>query len=258
MIRQSYSKLKRNVAKNLTGVIGHEGMTDFQEYILDLFDAGDSIQGANGVREVFRVLTEKKYWNFMDVSNLESIVEECGGEVKKECLNMIDQYKEELKGFKAAIKIAEFIEDNKSSESGQYASLKEDKDRYDVKYRTKLSIQLAGDKNQISTKISLESLFYVEKLWDSLCLDFNLPSLPHVLDDIVNGSIIIHWIIQHKLTWKILEQIGGSVKFFEREVITNVCLEGVCVYNQKKGIRTQKVRVIHFTQQHGSMVYHFV
>ena len=190
MIKQLYSKLKRNVAKNLAGVIGHEGMTDFQEYILDLFSARDSIQGPfNSVHEVFRVLTEKGYWNFLDVSYLRNIVEVYGGEVEKECLNMIDQYKEELKGFKAAIKIFEFTEGSEGDNSKQYRSLREDQDKYDVKYRTKLSIQLAGGKNQISAKISLESLYYVEKLWYSLCLDFNLPSLPDVLDEIIDRGL---------------------------------------------------------------------
>ena len=247
MIKRQYFRLKKAVAKKLTDVV--DDMGDFRRYILNIFEfnARDTIQKSNDVTEVFELLTEKSYWNFMDVYNLESIVEEYGGEVEKECLKLINEYKEKLNGFKAAIKICEFIEGNKNSdvdgnESGEYASLAEEKEPYDVKYRTKLSIKLA-DSTQTSINISLESLFYVEKLWDSLCFDYNLPSLPHVLHDIVNGSIIIHWIIQHKLTWKILEQIEDSVKFFEREAITNVCLEGVCVYNQKKGIRTRKVRV---------------
>ena len=186
MIKKSYFRLKNKVAKNLAGVIGDEDMTDFHMFILDLFDGGDSIQGPfNSVHEVFGVLTEKGYWNFLDVSHLKSIVEVYGGEVEKECLNMIDQYKEELQGFKAAIKIFEFTEGSDEGDSSkQYRSLCEDQDKYDVKYRTKLSIQLA-----VGAKISLGSLYYVEKLWDSLCLDFNLPSLPDVLDEIINRGL---------------------------------------------------------------------
>ena len=245
MIKRLYFRLKRTLAKKLTDVV--DDMDDFHQYILDLFDAGDTIQKPSTVREVFERLTEKKYWSFTDVSKLESIVEEYGGRVETECLKLIDDYKEDLKGFKTAIKIVEFTEGHKNTDvdgngDGQYTYLREEKETYDAKYRTKLSIMLAGDNKRTSAKISLESLYYVEKLWNSLCFDFNLPSLPHVLDNIINGSIIIHWIVEHKLTWKILEQIGDSVKFFEREVITNVSLEGVCVYNQKRGIRVQKVR----------------
>jgi hypothetical protein len=242
MIRLLYSKLKREVARNLGKVV--EDMGDFHECILDLFDAsGESIRAACDVKKVFEVLTEKSYWSFIDVSNLEGIVEEFGGELKEQCLYLINQYKEELNGFKTATKITEFIERNKNkgSDGNEYASLKEEKEKYDVEYRNKLSVKLAGSRNT-GTKISMESLLYVEKLWNSLCLEFNLPSLPHTLDDIINGSVIIHWLIQHRLTWKILEKISDSVEFFKREAVANVSLEGVCIYNQKTGIRDLKVR----------------
>lgn len=246
MIKRLYSKLNRKIAKKLAEVV--EDMEEFHQHILDtfVFKAGDTVREADSVQKIFKLLSEKSYWNFLDVSNLEGIVEEFGGKFLKESKLLINEYKEELKGYKTAIKIAEFMEQQKEDESGDvsvdYTSLEEDQEKYDMKYRTKLSVKLA-EKKQTSIKISLQSLFYVEKLWDSLCLDFNLPSLPHVLDDIIKGSIIIHWIVQHQVTWKILEEINDHVGFFEREAIMNVCLEGVCVYNQSKGVRHQKVRM---------------
>jgi hypothetical protein len=239
MIRLSYSKLKSEVARNLGKVV--EDMDDFHQCILDLFDAsGESIRAASDVKKVFQVLTEKSYWSFIDVSNLESIVEEFGGELKEQCLHLINQYKEELRGFKTATKIVEFIErnENEGSDGNEYVSLKEEKEKYDVVYRSKLSVKLGG-------RISMASLIYVEKLWDSLCLEFDLPSLPHVLDDISECNTI-HWLIQHRLTWKILEKSSDSVEFFKR--VVNVSLEGVCIYNQKTGIRDLKVRICHYVQ----------
>lgn len=247
-IKTLYSRLKRKIAPKLAKVVKDtDSMEDFHQYILDMFvfKADDNLQEVGSVQKIFKLLSEKSYWNFLDVSNLEGIVEEFGGEFVKEGIQLINEYKEELKGFKTAIKIAEFMEGHREDEIGDeesagYTSLKEDKEKYDPRYRSKLSIKLA-EKKQTSIKISLQSLFYVERLWDSLCLDFNLPSLPHVLDDIIKGSIIIHWIVQRQVTWRILEQIYHHVGYFESEAITNVCLEGVCLYNQKKGVRPQKV-----------------
>lgn len=245
MIKRSYSRLKKDVAKNLAQVV--EDIPDFHHYIMDIFSAGDSLQEADDVHKIFKLLTEKSYWNFLDVSNLERIVEEYGGDLEEESLQLINEYKEKLKGFKAAIKIAEFMEGHRRNEdengTGEYTSLREEQGKYDVQYRTKLSVKLCAENKQPSIKISLQSLLYVEKLWDSLCLDFNLPSLPHVLDDIIMGSIIIHWIVEHQVTWRILERVSSAkaAEFFEREAITIVCLEGVCIYNQKTGVRVQKV-----------------
>lgn len=245
MIRKLYIALLKKITKNLNQVV--KDMDDFHDTVSVLFDAGNSIREAKSVRKVFQLLSEKSYWNFLDVSDMESIVEEFGGELVEESSKLINEYKEKLKGFKTAFKVAEFMERDREKEDEivpgeEYTKLTEEQTKYDEVYRTKLSIKLA-EKKHPSVKISLQSLLYVEKLWDSLCGDFNLPSLPHVLDDIIKGSIIIHWIVQHQVTWRILEEVGSAkaTEFFEKEAITNVCLEGVCVYNQKSGVRAQKV-----------------
>ena len=245
-IKSLHFRLRRKIAKNLATVV--EDMHMFHEYVLELFDVeSSSIPPADTIPEIFRSLTDKKYWIFLDVDKLENIVEEFSGELKDECMKLIEEYKEQLSGYKTTTSILDFIAQNKGIETEGYeneenVSLKKDAEKYDAKYRTKLSMKLNKNKAQPSTRIYMESLLYVEKLWDSLCREFKMPPLSHVLDDIMTGSIIIHWIIQHTLTWNILDGIDEAVPFFEREFISLVCLEGVCIYNQKTGVRNQKVR----------------
>ena len=243
MIKKQYTRLKLEVAEKLSAVV--EDMERFNDYILDTFEAGDLPQ-VSSVKEMFRLLTRKEYWKFTDVFQLEEIVEEFGGEFQKECKQLIDEYKKDLNGYNCATRIVEFMTANKEKdaelpdESKACTHLMEDKEKYDEKFRTKLSIKLEGRQGRT---IYLESLQYVERLWDSLCFEFKLKSLPHVLDGIVEGSVIIHWIIQHKFTWKILGKLAddGDITFFEKNAIAILCLEGVCVYNQRVGIRHGKV-----------------
>lgn len=227
IIRLSFFNLLEKIAASLAGVV--EDMSVFRQCILHMFGTGDIIPKTANVHEIFTLLTEKKYWNFEDVSNLSKIVEQFGGELEAKLVN---EYKEELNEYKIAPKHAKLTEEREENVS---ANLKE---KYDSQYLTKLSVEL----NRPSQYPSRNILLKIEKLWNSLCREFNMPSLPQLLDGFVEGNIIIiHWIIQHPLTWKILERIGDGIEFFQRESIAVVCLEGVCVYDQKMGINHEKV-----------------
>ena len=179
-IKKLYFRLKARVARNLATVV--KDMDAFHEYILKIFSAGSSsIPRANTVQEIVRLLTENSYWKFLDVSNLEEIVSEFGGDLEEECMKLINKYKEDLNGYKTAIRIAEFIEQN-NKENGanvnggeEYASLKEDTGKYDANYRTKLSIKLETNP---SRKIHLESLctlknFGIHSVVNSTCHHFH-------------------------------------------------------------------------------------
>ena len=244
-IKHLYAVLKTKVAANLAKVVD---MDAFRDHILGVLDEG-SIPKADSVQDIFRLLSKRSYWKFTDVSTLEQIVEGFGGDLEEENMSLINSYKEKLNGYNSATRIVDFVKTNVKSDTEEeeedrksYVSLQESKEKYDDEFRTNLSIKLLGKKKQ-RRKIHMESLKYVEKLWDSLCMEFDLPSLPHVLDDIVAGCVVVCWIVQHKLTWKILQELEEHTGFFERETISLVCLEGVCIYNQKYGVREKKVLV---------------
>ena len=70
-----------------------------------------------------------------------------------------------------------------------------------------------------------------------------MPPLPHLLDKIIAGSIIIQWLIHHDLVRRILEGISNATEFFERRFIATLHLAEVCVYDEETGVVSQKVRM---------------
>lgn len=246
MIKNEYYKLKNNIIKNLNKV--DIDMEAFREYVQDIFYIGDSLSEADDVKKIFRILTEKKIWKFNDVTELEMIVEMFSADMETENMELINAYQASLNGYKAAAKIKDFIapdkenddENDKETEEQTYSSVSESEKSHDVKYRTELSVKLLGNKTA-SVKISLESLKYIEKVWNSISVEFNLPSLPHILDKIVEGCVVVHWIVHHDIVRKLLEGITDAMEFFERECIGNLHLEKVCVYDQEAGVANHKV-----------------
>lgn len=241
MIKSEYTDLKSCIAKDLTKAIEEsedDDLSNFQDYVEDLFD--QCVPEPVSVKKIFKTLTSKQCLNYLDVYNMEVIVKKFGGRFKEKDKKMINDYKERLNGYKTAILITDFIEVNTEDkeEDEKIPSVKENQEKYDDKYRTKLSAKLPNS----NIKIQLGSLLYIEQLWDSVCLEFNLPSLSHVLDSIVKGSIIINWIIQHTLTWKILEGVSNSIEFFKRECIAQLFLEDICIYDRETGVLHKKVR----------------
>ncbi len=230
----------KSLEKNLDKV--KLDMDDFHDHVTDLLDAGNSIPEDQTVREIFRSIGKQKYWDIFDVSVLEDIVKEFSEEYEEENMKIIRKYQDELAGFKAAMKITDYIKSDQGNGSEEYISITEEREKYDEQYRSKLSVKLlGGDKAQIN--ISLQSLQYVEKLWNSLCYEFKMPPLPKVLDSIVEGSVIIHWLVSHEHARKILEKVRDAVDFFRREYISSVRLEEVCIYDSDgEGLAEEKVR----------------
>ena len=243
MIKAEYFKLKKSIARNLTKVAIDIG--SLQDYAQEILGAGDSVMSADSIDKIFRVLTANRCWDFLDVSSLEELVKMFSEDQEKENMTLIKTYKERLAGYKATTKIKDYIKANKEKDSGDITdpddtSIGTNKGKYDEKYRTKLSVKLFGDK-KANVKIEVESLLYVESLWESLCDEFTMPSLPHLLDKIIAGSIIIQWLIHHDLVRSILEGISNATEFFERQFIATLHLAEVCVYDEETGVVSQKV-----------------
>lgn len=245
MIKVNYFKLIKKISSNLTKVA--PDMSEFHQFLVDLLDAGD-LPKAKSVKDIFDILTQKKYWGFTDVNYLESIVELFSDDYEAQNMKMIKEYKEDLAGFKIATKITDFIHSDKEnkidgmSESEEYTSIMADAAKYDEKYRKKLSFKLAEGKG-LNVKISMKSLQYIEKLWDSLCDQFEMPSLPKVLDSIVAGSIIVTWLVRHVQARKILDKISCAVDFLKDEFIVGVFLEDVRIYDQDSGVVDIEVHI---------------
>ena len=251
MIKKNYSKLIMKITRNLTKV--DPDMSSFYQFVINLLDVED-LPKAESVKDIFEILTKRKYWKFTDVDYLESIVELFSEDLEDLNMKMIKEYKEDLAGFKIATKIADFVNSDKQN-GEEYISIMADVTKYDEKYRKKLAIQLDGSKGKLGVKISLKSLQYIEKLWNSLCDEFMMPSLPKLLDSIVAGSIIVTWLIRRVHARKILDRIGCTVEFLRNEFIVGVFLEDVCIYDEDSGVANVEVCTACLSNNMHSQIY---
>ena len=221
-------------------------MDEFYTFVMNILD-DQNIPRADNVKEVFKTLTSNRCWNFLDISSLESIVEEFSKEFEEQNRKLIKEYKEALTGFKTATKIVDYMSENEektnnfeddSDDEEEAETLVSQKSKYDKKYRKELSVKLYG---KHESKITLKSLEYIEKFWTSLCDEFDMPSLPKLLDSIVYGSIVITWLVRRIHAQKILNNIHRTLDFLKKEFILEISLESVCIYNEDSGVATAEV-----------------
>jgi len=137
------------------------------------------------------------------------------------------------------------LEGSSDDDEEDKETLASQKSKYDTKYRKKLSVKLYDGIG--GSKITLKSLDYIEKFWNSLCDEFEMPSLPKLLDSIVCGSIVITWIVRRIHAQKILNNIRWALDFLKKEFILEINLERVCIYNENSGVATAEVSTFNYS-----------
>jgi len=111
--------------------------------------------------------------------------------------------------------------------------------KFNRKHHIRLCISLHEDKETIT------SLEHTEKLWSSLCKEFDIPSCSQVLFSLarvqtpLSTSISITWVINHHFAEKILNSLQKFIGHFQN--LTAVHLEDVCIYDQNAGTVELKV-----------------
>ena len=96
------------------------------------------------------------------------------------------------------------------------------------KYYRKLKIKLKLDK-----RITELTLSYVNKLWQSLAEEFDLPSLTAVLDKIIDGSLVISWQILPHIADMIRASSSKALRFYQRHGIVEVHIDDHLLYNEE-------------------------
>ena len=243
-IKASYSKLLRNVERKLKGM--DLNMEEFHSHIKIIFkpeDLSRIIKDDFDVQKIFKALTDHHLWKFESISKLQKIVEFIeDDESLQQLQELIRKYKFELNGYLANTKIIDRIRSDeikeKDFEEEEYESIKSNKKKYDIAYRKKLSVALF--KGEHGRKLTMESLMYIDKVWNELCDEFDI-SLSSVLDSIRENCIEITWLIPSVSAQQILKRLEGAVEFFKRKFISCVVLEGILIYSESAGIVGQKV-----------------
>ena len=131
------------------------------------------------IKGILDAISHNCLWNYLDYHSIEEIAKEFAGD-DIELRGWISDYKSELTGFRATIKIVDYINAHNYTESADASmSLWEDKSRYDY---SKLSIKLMS-------RVTEKSLDYIDQLWISFAEEFVLPSLASLLDSITGAQV---------------------------------------------------------------------
>ena len=235
-IKQSFATLLKKVAVKLRSK--ELDLEVFRFFIVNLFPPGKCIPHSTNIITIFEAITENELWNFWHYSPVEKIVKEFAPN-DENMRELIDTYKKELSGYRAATSIAEAIE--------VYSSCIRDHEkgdrshplpaRQDPAYLERLTVKL-------KTPVADKTLEYVHDLWISLAEYFLLPSLSALLDNIQKGCLEVSWLIPPHHLFQIVGNLQDNVSFLRSKDITRVLHAGVCVYDGDQEDEIRKVSTI--------------
>ena len=177
------------------------------------------------IQSFFNCLSSMKFWTYQHYGLVERLDKHFLQQSDKSIQQHILDYKRQLSGFFVAKRIikSEFFIDSTSSE--RTTSSVAD---YTRKHHSVLRVELKLRRN-----ISKESLKYVADLWESLAVEFELPSLTAVIDRIVKKCLEITWLIFPSDAEKITRAAAARhTDFFEKHAITLLTIDDVIIYKK--------------------------
>ena len=204
---------------------GNIDMKRFRLHIITAF--GDVITGTDGsVGDIIGALSRHKLWNYSCCNPIEEIAIEFGGD-DTELKGWISDYKSELAGFKATIKIVDYIKvcnaEDEIADSSQ--SLQMDITRYNKRYCKALRIKL-------NSQVTDKSLGYIDQLWMSIADYFLLPSLSSLLERIKTGCVEVTWLVPTLSALQIQANIQDSKEFLDKLGVINVFMNDRNLYEK--------------------------
>ena len=213
-----------------------------RRFLLEFCDGNCSIPKEEDLDTVFDCIKEARLWRYDHYGLLEELAEEFLPE-DDPARGQVTEYKSQLTGFYATIRIIDFIKLNELEDREEISSHLFSPKKYNSYYQ-KLTVKLRLDRD-----ISELTLEYVDKLWKALIKEFHLPPLTAVLDKIVEGTLRITWLILPHIIDKIRATYFKSVEFFQQHNIINIelygegCGEGLTLYSEEWMVSAACVRV---------------
>ena len=207
-------------------------ITDVRQFLINSSQGELDIPPCSEFSVMFMDLTKRKVWTYQHHSPLEMMTENflCDDHIIQD---QIKQYKGDLSGFLVATKLIEYIKlHHLSSEEME----EEEEDVPLPKFTKKQYRSLKVVLNLRARKISELSLNYVHKLWEKLADEFDLPSLTAVIKRIVDGSLVITWLVPHHMVEKIMlrSKTTSSVKFYREHQIILLVVDDIIMYDEQQ------------------------
>ena len=202
---------------------------DVHDFFVHIFSRDDWIHDPPNLDAVFRAVSSAKLWNYDHYDPLEEITKEFlidDADVKK----LVSDYKSQLTGFYTTTRIADFIKLTDFRESGQDPEKPLPTDSFTLEDYQELKLKL-----KLNRKVSAMTLSYVDELWRPLAEEFDLPSLTAVIHSIIEGSLVVTWLVLPHVAEKIITSgsTTKAVKFFRRHGIVSVEIDNDTVYDEQ-------------------------
>ena len=195
------------------------------QFLVSFFQDDCSIPEVSDLTKLFNFITEAKLWRYDNYSPLQVLSEQLlpNNESVKAC---VTDYRNRYNGFCATVNIIEFgelLEEDADDDVPQTFS----PEKYKQHYR-KLKVKLKLDKRL--TEVTLAN---VNTLWQALAEEFDIPSLTTVIEKIVEGSLIITWLILPSVAEKIRASTSKALKFYQQHNIIEVYINDDILYNEQ-------------------------
>ena len=86
--------------------------------------------------------------------------------------------------------------------------------------------------------MSAVTLSYVDELWRSLAEEFDLPSLTAVIHSIIEGSLVVTWLVLPHIAEKIIANSSKATKFFRHLGIVELAIDECIIYDAEQMVST--------------------
>ena len=235
LARKNLNKIKGQFSSLLVKVqsalkSNQVSVDEVHSFLVHYSSRDDWIQNPSNLDKLFTALSVAKLWSYDHYDLLEEITKRLLPEdtdVKK----LIIEYKGQLTGFYTTTKIADFIELSKFDDSEQDPEQPFPVDSFTFKDYRKLKLKL-----KLNRKVSAVTLSYVDELWRSVAEEFDLPCLTAVIHSIIEGSLVVTWLILPHISEKIIA--SGStmraIEFFCRHGIVLVEIGNDIIYDEEQ------------------------
>ena len=238
LIRERFAQLQVLIYRKIEARLHVKeiSLVEVRLYIRALFSPGDCIPKEADVSDIFTAMTVNRLCDFVNYQPLLRIAKTFGGgdkEMEEKCT----RYIEELKGYKMATTMERYIS-LASALSDEDLLLPSIPARKDERYLQQLTLKLG-------LQISATSLMYIDELWDALANFFLLPPVTVILDRIIEGSVIITWLVPlfvvPLLMEKVQLKVAESTKFFRNNNIESVMIDSVHIYQESQVSEQQQI-----------------
>ena len=233
MTEKALSRTKRHFSNLLVKVrssleANNSKVKDVRDFLVTYFEGECSIPKVSDLSEILESVTFAKLWRYDHYGPLEELAESFLPD-DDPARALMTKYITQLSAFYATTRIIDFIkisEDDDLEEDDQIFSPK----KYNRKYR-KLTVKLKLQKD-----VSELTLDFVHELWKALQKEFNLPSLTAVIDKIIEGSLVITWLVLPHVVEKIKSKFSKSLHFLQHHGIVRIELydgDGLTLYDEE-------------------------